>query len=49
MLVSTKSPDINIHFWEFDINLKVFLSAKLALETRDEGREEEKKRGWTDA
>ena len=31
MLVSTKSPDINIHFWEFDINLKVFLGTKLAL------------------
>ena len=31
MLVSTKSLDINIDFWEFDINLKVFLSAKLAL------------------
>jgi hypothetical protein len=31
MLVSTKSLDINIDFWGFDINLKVFLGTKLAL------------------
>ena len=32
MLVSTKSLDINIDFWGFDINLKVFLGTKLALQ-----------------
>ena len=31
MLVSTKSLEINVIFWELDINLKVFLRTKLAL------------------
>ena len=35
MLVSTKSLDINIDFWGFDINLKVFLGTKLALYGRN--------------